>query len=357
MNAHADAEPTVSRAIHLAGTVAFVDGLPGCGKTMLSPIVAAMERVELLTYAYGVEHACALTHLGKLDDDGAAALIALATDLTLYNTMMGRETNFRPSDLSSAWRSPHPWRHVRRAFGPGDEAVPGRVAAERPILNLTTHRLLAYAKPVFEALGERAAFVEVVRHPLYMIRQQGLNMERLVGDVRDFDVYFRHGDAELPYWTRGWEDLFLASGPMDRAIHSIARIGALVTRTRDALSKRYGARILTVPFERFVIEPEPLMRRIEELLGTASTARTERELKRQRVPRKRWAEGVDLAIYKRCGWEPPAAGSTEEQELEVRRRWAEQEASPEAMEVLTRLSAEYEEAHLGGAMGTGGRYA
>ena len=48
----------VTRKKQLAEKIVIVDGQPGCGKTMLSPIIASMERVELLSYAFEVEFIC-----------------------------------------------------------------------------------------------------------------------------------------------------------------------------------------------------------------------------------------------------------------------------------------------------------
>ena len=81
----------ISRPEHLAPKVVFVDGIEGCGKTMLAPIVAAMDRVELLTYAYEIENLCSLSHLDKIEPDAAAAMISLLADLQLYNSMQSRD--------------------------------------------------------------------------------------------------------------------------------------------------------------------------------------------------------------------------------------------------------------------------
>jgi hypothetical protein len=64
-------------------------------------------------------------------------------------------------------------------------------------------------------------------------------------------------------------------------------------------------------------------------------------MKKQNVPRKMYAEGVGLGIYKRCGWEPPRS-SSEKEELKLRRRYAAERASTTAMAVLDRLCSEYE---------------
>ena len=90
----------LSRKAHLAEKIVFVDGLPGCGKTLFSTLIASMDRVELLSYAYEVEHICALYYLDRMPIDAANTMVSIQTDLKIYNTMMGRDVNFRPTDIS-----------------------------------------------------------------------------------------------------------------------------------------------------------------------------------------------------------------------------------------------------------------
>jgi hypothetical protein len=334
------------REAHLAPKVVFVDGLPGCGKTMFSPILASMDRVELLTYAYELEYVCSLDYLGKLDRDAAVSMARILTDLQIYNTMMGRETNFRYSDLSSAFRH-KPVRYLRRLFGPGDEAVPDVIEKEQPILLLTTHNTLAISDPVFEGLGSRAVCIEIVRHPLYMLRQQELNMQNLLNTVRDFIVYIEHKGHSLPFWTYGWEDLFVSSSALEKAMHWIDRWSRFTEESKERLREKYGAQVLTIPFERFVTDSDPYMKQVEDMVGTSRTEYTKKAMKQQNVPRKMYAEGIDLDIYKRCGWEPPKSGS-ENEEFEVRWQHACSNISEEAQEALKVSCARYEEKYMGG---------
>jgi len=341
-------EREVVRRQHLAEKIVFVDGLFGCGKTMLSPIVGALDRVELPSYAYELEYVCALYGLGKMTRDAAETMVRMVTDLQLYNTMMSRETNFRPSDLSSVFRSATPWRYVRRLFQKGDEMIPERIREERPILLLTTHNMLSVSEPIFAALRARAVLVEVVRHPLYMLKQQTLNMEGLHGDVRDFTIYFRHGDHDLPFFVHGWEEQFLTASLVERAIYYMHCMGGRTRAMKERMMNKYGAQILTIPFERFVIDPNPYLQQITSAVGTTVTRTTKRMMRKQRVPRQRYAEGLKLGIYERCGWEPPEKNATEKEELRKRRHYAvENSASDEALYLLDELSATYEATVLG----------
>ncbi len=332
----------VVRPPYLAERVVFVDGLPGCGKTMLSPIVGALPRVELLQYAYEIEYMCALKFLNRVEDDAAVTFIRMMTDLCLYNVMMARETNFRPSDLSGVFMNARPLRYLKRLFQKGDAHIPARIKSEQPILHLTTHNLLGYSQPIFEALKSRVTFIEVVRHPLYMIRQQALYTDRYGNDVRDFTICHKHNGSIVPYFAAGWEDLFLQSSGVNRVIYSIKTWQHLIEKLKQKWSTVWDVQVITIPFERFVLEPWPYMRQIEEALGTQVDKTTTRMMKKQRVPRDRIAAGHRLKIYEQYGWRPPLQTGDERQELVDRRADAAQQASDEAMETLDQLSATYE---------------
>ena len=66
--------------------------------------------------------------------------------------------------------------------------IPSRIKKERPILNLTTHDLLSMIDPLVDVFGKNLFIVEVIRHPLFMVIQQALNMERLLFNERDMQV-------------------------------------------------------------------------------------------------------------------------------------------------------------------------
>ncbi len=338
----------VIRPPHLAERVVCVDGLPGCGKTLLSAIVSALDRVEVEKYNYPLEYICALRYLGRITDDAAVAMVRMLTDLDLYDLSASRETNFRPADLSSAFRHPRAWRYLRRLFQPDGEASMRRIARERPILNLITHNLLPISEPLIEALDDRLVIVEVVRHPLYMLKQWFLYIARYGTDVRDFTIWVEAGERAVPWFAQGWEVRYLSCDQMDRVIYAIDHLGRLRNTILNHVSAAQAGRIVTIPFEQFVLEPWPYLHQLERVMGTTMTSATRRELRRQRVPRRLIADGLELKVYRDNGWQPPQRGATEADELSLRRQFAAAQATPAAMEVLDRLCREYEVAHLSG---------
>ena len=330
----------VVRQKQLTEKIVIVDGQPGCGKTMLSPIIASMERVELLSYAFEIEFICRLFHLNKIDNDAAIAMVRMLADHKLYQTMMGRDTNFRYSDLSSAFQDSNPWRYFKRIFQKGDLVIPERIKNERPILNLTTHDLLSMSDPVLSGLGEAVLFIEVVRHPLYMVKQLQLNMERLVNNVRDIQINIEYQGRQLPYFAYGWEEQFLNANSMEKAVSCIEKTTRATNNKRKMWEEMNHLSILTIPFEKFVLDPWPYIKEIEKKLETKIGPRTNKIMRKQNVPRKVLADAPSFEIYKRCGWEPPTEGS-EENELTKRRDMVSKNSSPETLEIMDNLSREY----------------
>ena len=336
---------SVSRKPHLANKIVMIGGLDGCGKTLFAPIISALERVELPTYSYEIEHYCSLNFLQNLSLNAASTLIRMQTDLKLYNMMMGREVNFRPTDLSSVQLYHNPTQYFDRLFKPGDEAIPDVVRKNNPILNLIIHNILFISDPIWNALEDRCVYIEVVRHPLYMVRQVTLNIHKLINSVRYFNICYERENKNYPFWVKGWEDLFDQSSDIERSVHYIDQMTQRVEKAKKVLREKYKANILTIPFEQFVLDPEPWVEKIATSIGSKITENTRNVMFQQKVPREKIAQGLDLQVYRRCGWVPPKEGASEREELMIRRKDVELDSSLSTLKVLDRLCDDYEKKH------------
>ena len=58
-----DSSFSVSRKAQMLHKVVIVDGFPGCGKTMMSPIISSFDRVEIMQYSPPFEQICELFFL------------------------------------------------------------------------------------------------------------------------------------------------------------------------------------------------------------------------------------------------------------------------------------------------------
>ncbi|MBT5088150.1 MAG: hypothetical protein HOM71_11785, partial [Deltaproteobacteria bacterium] len=78
--------PLIARDDNLLEQLVLVDGQPGCGKTLFTAIVAALERVELLNFSCELENLCALNYLNKISSDAVESMIRIQMDTVIYET-------------------------------------------------------------------------------------------------------------------------------------------------------------------------------------------------------------------------------------------------------------------------------
>jgi len=149
----------------------------------------------------------------------------------------------------------------------------------------------------------------------------------------------------LPYFTDGWEELFVNLNDMGKAVFSLQAMVRTSEIKRKLWSEDRELSLISIPFEKFVIDPTPYMKKIEEALDTHAGQKTRKIMKKQNVPRKQLADSPALAIYKRCGWTPPS-GASEQEELNSRRNFVAENASAETLVVIDQLSEEYEANYL-----------
>jgi hypothetical protein len=318
---------TVVRDDILLQQLVLVDGQPGCGKGMLDPAIVSMERVEFLQFSLQIENICALRHIGKITSDVAETMIKLQADQVLYETMMSRNVNFRLSDHSSVFKDPDFWVYMKRFFAKGDMLVPERIKTERPILHFMTHRLIGSSEPIFNSFGDKVVIIETVRHPMSMLEMQTRYNEGWStpqGNMRQMDLYIKYKDGQVPFWAKGYEELYLKSNPVERAIydmhHQIEKAESFKNKFKDL----YESQCITIPFEKFAVDPWPYLERIEVLLKTKMTRKTKKMLKKAKVPRLH--TGIEA------------------HELISNKNFAIQNgASEEALVILDQISENYEE--------------
>lgn len=330
----------LERNLTLTKKLVVIDGAPGCGKTMLSSIIGSLNRVEILKYAYEIEHLCAQKYLNLIDEDTCENMIRIQLDLITYNIMMSRDVNFRLSDLSSVFNSSSPLKYILRALRKGDEEVPDRITREDPITHIATHGLLALSEPLLKALGDKVLFIKFHRHPLYMIKQNTLNMQFLVNTSRHFTLYVKsnHKGPAVPFYASTWADLFLSSNPKEKAIYYLQWLRKEEIKFQEI---NIFESILELAFEFFVLNPYPQLEVVANALKVSPAEFSKRIMRRERVPRVVYSAGRDIAIYRRVGWVPPTDGDLKK-EMDVLKEYAISGVSKKARETVDWLCEEYE---------------
>jgi len=321
--------------------VIFVDGLPGCGKTLISNAITSIDNVELLSYMYEVEHVCALYKLGHISLESGAVQIQKLVDVKVYNQMMSRDVNFRYSDLSSVFKYHNPEKYFKRLFSEGDEVIPEKIIREKPILNIAIHNNIAFSSPIINALKRRCFYINILRHPIYMIKQQSLNFKNIHGTNRDFEIHFKYGKNNIPYFAIGWEREYVKSNSVEKSIYFIKNI---IENSKVNINKYKSSKdvqYIEIIFEEFVKDPLIYLKSIADLLNSKLTTNYNTILSSQNIPRDHVSKGLDLPIYRRCGWESPTLESEKAEVASLKERFSSQVKKP-VKAILNQICEDYE---------------
>lgn len=292
----------LQRSNLLLEKVLFINGQPGCGKTLFTSILPTIKKVEILNFCTEIENICALYHLKKISKDGASTFIKIYLDEVIYNTSMSRRVNFRFGDLSSVFRDPFPLRYFQRLLSKGDVEIPKYIKTNKPILHFATHNILPYSKILFDTLFEKILFMEILRHPLYMIKQQIINYENHLNSDRHFHIKFLYQKKEFFFWDLPYLKNSKNFKPVDFAINHLSH--QLDNQIDKINYHNKNKNFLVIPFENFVLSPYKYIKNIELLLGEKFSKKLNNVLQREKVPRIKASDGINSKLYRRFGWEP-----------------------------------------------------
>ena len=315
----------------------IVDGIPGCGKTMLSAVISSLDRVEIFQYANDIETFCILNYFEKIETQIASQMIASKMDYMLYNLMMSREVNFRYSDLSSVFKSHNKLKYFKRLFTKGDQVVPELINKEQPILHLVTHCISAFSNPLINYFKNNMLLINFHRNPLYVIKQNMWNMENLIFSKRDFSLYYGVNQKKYPFYFYGQEEKMSKASAKEKAIYFLEWVRKMDNQRKNKPSSNY----YELTFESFVEQPQKHLKEISKRLETKTTNHTLKVLKREKIPRKILSHGRDLPIYRRVNWKKTSAKNTD-QEINDLYNWIISDISQEAKSSIDWLLTDYD---------------
>ena len=287
----------INKVESLTNDIIFIDGLWGTGKSLLGPIVSGMDRVEKVKIEHIYEYVAILSYLEKINPDATSWMLKTYGDLSQYNNLIGREVNLRWNDDSGLSINPNMFVYIKRLFkGEGDQKVI-EINENNIALNVMSHMLMLVANPIFDTYGDRAKVIEIVRHPLYMVRHWLAYLERF-DSPREFTVSFEHKGIKIPWFVAGWEDEYIEANTIDKVLICIIKLYAWLDDSIDKASTN-GNQILTLSFENLVMTPDKPLKEIESFLGRKHCPRLTALLRKQKIPRKTISQGKGHAAY---GW-------------------------------------------------------
>jgi hypothetical protein len=275
--------------------VIFINGLWGSGKSILAPIIGAMNGVEKQKIEYIYEYLCILRYLDKIDEDACNTLLKTYADISQYNNLIGREVNLRWNDDSGLKNNPNSFRYIARILGKEGDSIVNDIKEKNLALLIMSHMITLKPDPLIESYGDRLKIVELVRHPLYMVDHWYAFLSRFDSE-RIFTLSFDHKGEKVPWFASNWKDEFINMSVMDRSLCSLIFVYEELFKSLDDLNDK-NIKILTIPFESILFDTQNTLLNLENFLGRGFKKSIKGVLKKQKIPRKKIYQGRMHAKY------------------------------------------------------------
>jgi len=267
---------------------------------MFGPIVSSFQGMENGRFDYMFEALQIGWRANRITDDFAVTALRFLADYKLYDGMISREVNFRPTDLSTVLTAASRKKYLSRLFQQDGEDVVQRIKFENPSLLFLTHQLLGNMEIALDAFGERLKIIEPVRHPYYLIHHWESNFD-FCSSGRDFNLSISDGRDEFPWFAVDWIHEFREYTRIEGAIVSITKLMNDVLDIAENNNHRLHTQTLFISFEHFVINPYLYISKLEKFLDRKAPTGIEEILGDQKVPRLHINGGPTKNIYLKYG--------------------------------------------------------
>ncbi len=291
---------SIYKASHFNNKVLLINGWEGSGKTCISNVFKSLKNSEVMRYSYELEWICYLWMADKLGSNDASLVLRSISDLLIYNHMQSREVNFRIGDLSSIFRSPIWYKYICRLFSKGGYETEALINDDL-VLHLVTHKIYECRHLLQEAFGSRLIHIEVIRDPIFMLKQTKFNQDTLHLTKSPRDFSFRYIKNNLPVYD-GYENSDpITTDSWELSVRFLQRRMNYYMET-DFINNDPKELPYMLFFEEFVKNPKEDIRNIEFRYNLKFGDLLSKYLKIEKIPRKHHSDAKARSIYKKIGW-------------------------------------------------------
>jgi hypothetical protein len=274
--------------------IVFIDGLWGCGKALIGPIIAGMEKVEKPTISTIFENISILLNKNKITFDAADTLFKVYLDELTYHNQLGRNINLRMHDVTGVLNNPNSIKDFKKLLIKDIDLNSN--SFKETIISIMGHMVLISSDRLLNLSDKNIRFIEILRHPLYVFDHWYSFLNRF-NDKKIFTLALYEKNNKIPWFAESWKEDFVNSNSYDRCLLSIIFCYELLFEKLKACSSKEN--FLALSFESIVYDTEDKLSVLSKFIGKPYGPSLNKTLKKQFLPRKTINSGKGYSKY---GW-------------------------------------------------------
>ena len=245
----------------------LVEGVSRAGKFLMADLLAGCKGVEHVQYCGLFEHLPYMERLGVIERDVASSILQCQIDNSAYDMMVGRNLNFRLSDKSSIYRSPHLGEYLQRSLDDNNDQILKEI--RQRYYCYIVHETLPNIDLYLEAYPDLKV-ITIERNPIdlvYSWYKRGWG-RRWGVDPLDFSMSFQGDQGPIPWFVYQICEQWETSNEMDKIILAQWQLYEMSKKALEMLPVAQRNKIFLTCYEEIVTEP---MRELESIAGFLDT--------------------------------------------------------------------------------------
>ncbi|MAZ07931.1 MAG: hypothetical protein CMM99_05785 [Rickettsiales bacterium] len=262
----------------------FVDGIGRTGKMLTSKIVTSLKNFEQVEFSEFLEYTLAGMSLKKIKKDFAASFVNQIINQIAYNKMIGRNQNYRSTDLTSVKNFKKSQIYEKRAKSEEGSKVFKNLAKNKNYFIFMTHDVMTNFK-FFNELNFDYKMIQIYRSPYDMIfswYKRGLG-HRYNNDPSSFDILLKYKNVLCPYYVAGYEKKWIKMNEVEKCAQIVLKL--IKKSLKNHKNTKLYRKIYTTTYENIVQNSNIEIKKICKFLNTKSTSHTKRILKLESCPK------------------------------------------------------------------------
>jgi|GEM_PF-5806459 len=273
----------------ILNNLVFIDGFSNSGKSLFSVIFGYLERCEQWQIDYKYEYIASLEYLDKITFDAAKGILNLWVDNHIYDLFISRGLNLRPTDVSSPYTDGLEKKYLERLHKKDGDIIVNEINEINPILPIHIHYIIGYSDVLLKAFDEKLKlYVITLRNPIELIKfwYEG-NWVNKIGKIpREYQLCIDVEGMILPWFTADYKDAYIKASDLEKAILTVYYFHKKMFTMVQNLEETYKNKVLFVPFEKFVKDPDIYIDEVCKRLETTRSSDFNKIMKKVDLPKK-----------------------------------------------------------------------
>lgn len=270
--------------------VVIVTGVHCSGKSMVSPIVCSLKRVEHVRKILTVDQIMHLAFLKKIDKLTAAYLVKQLLDKNFYEQLIGRNSNFRPEDETSILAAKNSSKLFSRIFIKRGPDIIKKYIKKKTIFCMDTHDGIMLFD-IWKNINKNFKFINIYRNPIDTVASwykhgMGKTEKILINEL----LMFKFKNKAFPLYHIENFEKYNQLSEIDRIINMV--LYCMSSEYKNYKIYKNIKNCLFIEFEDFAVNTIKNLEKISRFLKTEESTATKLIIKKENCPRN-----IDTNIY------------------------------------------------------------